>query len=207
MNLLNAGELSLLWSEIEWPLNSGNVQQNAVEFHRVISHILTQQAVVPFRLLTIFESEQSLANFAASHAADFVADLDRLSDFVQMECILFFKMARAADTSSGQAYLRQKAELRRALDDYGAKLKNVLSPVAREIRTKEVNNGLRIFCLVQRGQETAFRDSASSIAVPHGLERRISGPWPASEFLSDAVKAPQIAEPPSSQVTAQQETK
>jgi Gas vesicle synthesis protein GvpL/GvpF len=207
VNLLNTGELSLLWSEIEWPLNSGNVQQNAVEFHRVISHILAQRAVVPFRLLTVFESEQSLATFAASHAADFVTDLDRLSDFVQMECILFFKMARATDTSSGQAYLRQKAELRHALDDYGAELKNALSPVAQEIHSKEVNNGLRIFCLVQRGKEPAFRESVSSIAVPQGLERRISGPWPASEFLSDAVKAPQMAELPPSQLAAQQEPK
>jgi hypothetical protein len=196
VNLLNTGELSLLWSEIEWPLNSGNVQQNAVEFHRVISHVFAQTAVVPFRLLTVFESGQSLATFAESHAAEFVADLDRLSVFVQMECILFFKMARAADTSSGQAYLRQKAGLRHALDAAGAALKTALSPLACEVRSKEVNNGLRTFCLVQRGKEAAFRESAGSIAVLPGVERRISGPWPAAEFLSDAVKAPQMAQEP-----------
>jgi hypothetical protein len=26
--------------------------------------------------------------------------------------------------------------------------------------------------------------------VPQGLSRRLSGPWPAAEFLSEAVKSP-----------------
>lgn len=193
MKVLHSGGLSLLWSEIEWPLDSSRVQNNAVEFHHAIGHIFGQTAVAPFRLLTVFENEQSLAAFAESQAAAFVADLERLEGLAQMECVIFFKMGRPADTSSGQAYLRQKAELRRAIEQYGTALKHALAPAAREIRLKEVNNGSRIFALVPKGQESAFRDMAAGVAAPEGIERRITGPWPPSEFLSDAVKTPQIS--------------
>src|SRR4029077_1730715 len=78
--------LRLLWSEVEWPIESERMQKSAVEFHEVVHHIFRQAAVIPFRLLSVFEDEQSLAAFAAEHATAFVEDLERLKDCVQMEC-------------------------------------------------------------------------------------------------------------------------
>lgn len=190
LRVLDAEDLSILWSETEWPLPPDSIQQSAVEFHQVISHVFAQAAVIPFRLLTVFDHEESLASFAAAQARNFVADLERLKNTVQMECVIFFKPVRGPDRSSGQAYLQQKANVQRTIDDYVSAVKASLSGVAREIRAKEVNNGSRIYCLLERGQEALFRSTVEGVVVPEGLERRLSGPWPPAEFLSDAVKMP-----------------
>ena len=164
-----------------------------MEFHRVISHVFAQAAVIPFRLLTVFDHEESLASFAAAQAKNFVADLERLKNTIQMECVIFFKSARGPDRSSGQAYLQQKASMQRTIDDYVSAIKASLSAVAREIRAKGVNNGSRIYCLLERGQEALFRSTVERVEVPEGLERRTSGPWPPAEFLSDAVKGEKLS--------------
>jgi len=193
VRVLESGELNLLWSEIEWPLSSDSIQSDAVEFHRVISHIFARVAVVPFRLLTVFDTEQALAEFAATQRSAFLSDLRRLQDTVQMEFVIFFKPVRDADRSSGQAYLRQKAEVQRTIDQYSAAVRSSLAAIARDTHTREVNTGSRIFCLVERGQESHFHSTIEGVAIPAGLERRISGPWPPAEFLSDVVKAPPAA--------------
>lgn len=188
--MLESGGLDLLWSEVEWPLASESIQNDAIEFHRVITHVFSQTAVAPFRLLTVFDNVRALATFAAGVQSDFLADLERLENMVQMECVIYFKPRRDGDRSSGQAYLRQKAEVRRSIDEYSNAVKNLLASIARDIRIREVNTGNRIFCLVERGEEALFRTQVESIAIPAGLERRLSGPWPPAEFLSDSVKAP-----------------
>ena len=190
MQVLESGGLNLLWSEVEWPLSSESIQNDAVEFHRVITHVFSQTAVAPFRLLTVFDDVQALASFAASVQNDFLADLERLKNMVQMECVIYFKPVRDADRSSGQAYLRQKAEVRRSIDEYSNAVRDSLASLARDVRIREVNTGSRIFCLVGRGEEALFRSHVEGIAVPAGLERRLSGPWPPAEFLSDFVKTP-----------------
>lgn len=193
VQVLSKDGLCLIWSEVDWPLDPDAVQRNAVEFHAAVTQIFSQTIVAPFRLLTMFESRESLAEFASRNAREFLADLQRLRNTVQMECVIFFKLGRQPDTTSGQAYLRQKAELRWAVDGYVADVRRSLAPCSREVRSKEVNSGARIFCLLERGREEAFRSAAQSVAVPAGLERRLSGPWPPAEFLSPAVKMPQPA--------------
>jgi gas vesicle protein GvpL/GvpF len=191
---VQADDLCLLWSEVEWPFESASIQQSAREFHGVVSHVFSQTAVIPFRLLTVFESEQSLAGFAAEHRSEFVADLRRLKNTMQMECIVFFKTSNNhPEASSGRDYLSQKAMLQGEVREYAETVAASLSQSAREVRAEEVNNGKRIYCLLERGQEQAFRSCVEAIAVPPGLERRTSGPWPPAEFLSDPVKMPQIA--------------
>jgi len=61
------------------------------------------------------------------------------------------------------------------------------------VRVREGKNGTRIFVLVERGRESDFRQAVSVLPLPEHLSRRISGPWPAAEFLSEQVKAPEIA--------------
>jgi hypothetical protein len=57
---------------------------------------------------------------------------------------------------------------------------------------REAKSGTRIFVLVERGRENDFRQAVSAVAIPEHLSRRMSGPWPAAEFLSEQVKMPQI---------------
>ena len=195
LDVMDAGELRLLWSGVDWPLGPSAMQRNAMEFHDVVTHMFRQGAVVPFRLLSMFDDVQALSAFITQHRADFVADLERLRDFVQMECVIFFRPQReAADAASGKAYLRQKAELLRAVESYIAGVRDAVVGVSADVRTREVKLGTRIFAQVERGKEQQFRDLVHEVPVPEPLSRRIGGPWPAAEFLSAQVKAPKPAE-------------
>jgi len=194
INVLEHDRLRLLWSQVGWPFDPSALQQRAIEFHRVVHHLFGQTAVVPFRLLSLFDGHQHMTDFIARHGPGFIADLERLHNVVQMECIIFFKSPGRPDLSSGSAYLQQKAGLKRALDEFAEHLKSPLKAVSEEVRIREVNNGKRIYCRVQRGQEESFKVRIQEISVPPSLERRISGPWPASEFLSESVKMPEVAQ-------------
>jgi hypothetical protein len=193
VKVLEHDTLGLLWSEVEWPFDPSAFQQRAVEFHQAVHHLFAQTAVIPFRLLSVFDGRQSLADFAGQHGPGFIEDLERLENAVQMECIVFFKSPGRPDLSSGSAYLRQKAGLQHALEEFGGHLKKSLSAVSGDLRIREVKNGKRIYCSVQRGHEDLFRTAAHGVPLPPSLERRVSGPWPASEFLSDSVKMPEVA--------------
>jgi hypothetical protein len=193
-----SGSLRLLWSEVEWPFDPERMQQNAVEFHGVVHHIFKQTAVVPFRLLSVFEDEAAMAAFATENQEQFLEDLERLKHFVQMEFVVYpvpaqVRQGPGSDTSSGKAYLEQKAGLRRAIEGHVGAVREALDGLSQQVVVREAKSGHRIFVLVERGGEETFREKVKGIGVPEGLSRRISGPWPAAEFLSERVKAPQIS--------------
>ncbi|HEY6349804.1 MAG TPA: GvpL/GvpF family gas vesicle protein [Candidatus Angelobacter sp.] len=184
--------LGLLYSQVEWPFDDTALQRYAVEFHGVVSHMFAQGAVVPFRLLSVFEDPQALADFLVAHHAGFIVDLERLQNLVQMECVLYFA-PQAGPRPSGKEYLERKAELLRLAEEFVQSLSEALQDIGKEIRIRESKNGGRIFILVERGNEEVFRSIVQKLPVPERFARRFSGPWPAAEFLSDSVKAPQIA--------------
>ena len=191
VNEIAQGRLRLLWSQVEWPFDSAALQRNAVEFHGVVSHMFSQGAVVPFRLLSVSDDQGSLAAFVAAHQIDFVADLERLANFVQMESVIYVGREAAATGISGKAYLELKAELLRGVEGYIQRLREALNPISREIHVRESKNGSRVFALVERGNEARFHSLVQGVPVPERLSRRLSGPWPASEFLSEAVRMPE----------------
>jgi hypothetical protein len=194
VSLLAHDGLRLMWSEVEWPFAQGKLQQSAVDFHGVIEHVFRQVAVVPFRLLSVFDDPPSLEKFAAEHVAGFVADLERLRDMVQMEAIVYVIAPRVtANSDSGRAYLEQKAGMLRFAESHAAMVREAIQQVSQEVRIRQVKSGMRIFALVQRGNETQFRDMVASVPLRDGVSRRVSGPWPTAEFLSSAVKMPEIA--------------
>ena len=193
VQMLGGDRLRLLWSEVEWPFDPKQLQKHALEFHGVVHEIFRQTAVVPFRLLSIFDDLKALQAFAGEHSAAFVADLERLRDYVQMEAVVYVIAERApADASSGRAYLERKAGAQRLAGEHATALEAVLRPVSHEMRVRQVKNGSRIFALVRRGDEERFRRTVESVRLPDAVSRRVSGPWPASEFLSESVKAPQV---------------
>ena len=194
VRVLSAGGLDLLWSAVEWPFDAERMQRSAVEFHGVVHHVFGQTAVIPFRLLSVFDDEAALGAFAAEHQARFVEDLERLKRYVQMEFVVYPAPGRAQpESSSGKAYLEQKAGLVRAIEQHVGEVRDHLAELSRQAVVREARSGHRVFVLVERGREEAFREAVKSVAVPEGLSRRTSGPWPAAEFLSEQVKMPQIA--------------
>jgi Gas vesicle synthesis protein GvpL/GvpF len=191
-----AGGLRLLWSEVEWPFRAEHAQQYAVEFHGVVSHVFRQRAVVPFRLLSVFEDAATLAGFAAEHQEAFVGDLERLKDVVQMECVVYPSPAAQAargSPGSGAEYLRERAAVLGSVGRQVDELQAALRELAQEMRVREAKSGTRLFVLAERGREGQFRSIVEGVSVPEQLARRVSGPWPAAEFLSEQVRAPKMA--------------
>jgi len=185
--------LGLLWSEVEWPFDPQRMQKSAVEFHEVVHQVFKQTAVIPFRLLSVFDDQQAFAAFAAENRQRFLEDLSRLKDFVQMECVIYPKPSETSiDRSSGKAYLEQKAVALRSSEASLQATQDALAHLSREVRVREGKNGTRIFVLVDRGRENDFRQAVSAVPIPVHLSRRMSGPWPAAEFLSEQVKMPQV---------------
>lgn len=187
-------ELRLLWSEVEWPFDPQRMQKSAVEFHEVVHKVFRQTAVIPFRLLSVFEDQQAFTTFAAENCERFLQDLNRLKDVVQMECVIYpAPSQQQVDRSSGKAYLEQKAVALRSSEGFAHAMQDALAHLSREVHVREGKNGTRIFVLVERGCENDFRQAVTDVPIPSHLLRRISGPWPAAEFLSEQVKMPQIA--------------
>lgn len=194
VQVASSGELNLLWSEVEWPFDPEQMQKSALEFHGVVRQVFNQTAVIPFRLLSVFEDQQAFNAFAAENQERFLEDLERLKNFVQMECVVYPAPSRpVVDRSSGKAYLEQKAVALRSSEGFAQAMRDAVAHLSREVRVREAKNGTRIFVLVERGRENDFRQAASAVAIPEHLSRRMSGPWPAAEFLSEQVKMPQIA--------------
>ena len=197
VNVLAQERLRLLWSEVAWPFEPAGLQQKAVEFHQVIQHVFQRAAVVPFRLLSIFEDVAALEKFAAANVAAFTADLERLRNYVQMESVVYVIQQRAPEQEkSGKGYLERKAEVFRLSVDHAASIKAAVQPMSDDIQVREVKSGTRIFALVRRGEEARFREVVEAVPLPESVSRRVSGPWPAAEFLSSAVKKPHRAEQP-----------
>jgi hypothetical protein len=186
-------ELGLLWSEVKWPFDPERMQKSAVEFHEVVHKVFKQTAVIPFRLLSVFDDLQAFTAFAAENRQRFLQDLSRLKDFVQMEYVIYPKPSQTpVDRSSGKAYLQQKAVALRSSEGFVQATQDAVAHLSREVHVREGKNGTRIFVLVERGRENDFRQAVTAVPIPMHLSRRMSGPWPAAEFLSEQVKMPQI---------------
>lgn len=197
VQLMSSGGLGLLWSEVEWPFVPAQMQRNALEFHEVVRHVFNQTAVIPFRLLSVFDDQPALRAFVAENEARFFCDLERLKSFVQMECVVYPAPRQAqgtaqAGSSSGKAYLEKKAVAMRSSEGFAQAVRDAVAHLGHEVRVREGKSGTRIFVLVERGREADFRQAVSVLPLPEHLSRRISGPWPAAEFLSDQVKVPPI---------------
>jgi len=191
VKILEHGELRVLWSEVKWPYDPQAMQRHAVEFHDVVRQVFLKAAVIPFRLLSVFENEASLSAFMSANEAYFVSDLKRLASAVQMECVIYFVAGRPQPAESGTAYLREKAGLLQRIRKSAEEVTHALGSVTQDLRVREVRNGVRMFVLIERGQEKPFKAAVEAVSVPEALSRRTSGPWPAAEFLCEELRAPQ----------------
>jgi len=178
--------LRVLWSNVEWPFVPEQMQRHAVEFHDVVAQVFTSVAVAPFPLLTIFQGPRELQDFIAVRGPSIMADLDRLRDLVQMECVLYVIGDRSRAGLSGA--------MRAALAHSATQVELALAAIGAETRIREVKSGLRIFTLVRRGAEAQFHGVVNEITLPKPISRRTSGPRPAVEFLTQPLKPSPLAQ-------------
>lgn len=168
-------------------------KQMALQFHKVIAEIFDEVAVIPFRFPTILEDEPELRAYLVEQGTSQKESLRRLREFVQMEIHLLHKSSssnfgeptqteRTSETT-GTQYLRARQAKQRELADLGMDLRRSAEKFIREWRERPSAQGLRCVALIERRAVNNFKDCLANARVSADLSVRISGPWPASEFL------------------------
>ena len=180
------------------PLPASQLREAALAFHRVIDKIFHQTAIIPFRFPTLLAGEPELIAYLAEHSVEYGAALTRLRDMVQMEIRLKFKGSTSkrgvADSSgvsgaeakpSGTAYLQKISVHHEKLEVAAKELRQACLSSIRGWRQRDLSEGIRCFALVERGSVGRFQTELRTVGIEPALEARLSGPWPASQFLKE----------------------
>jgi Gas vesicle synthesis protein GvpL/GvpF len=174
---LDLESLRLFYSDFDdSALAPGVFRQSALEFHRVIASIFRQTAVVPFRFPNLLQTREELEAHLRANSHKYKSFLERTCDAVQME------IAPASTASppgveigkSGTEYLREKQQRSGAMTELSQSVLENCKELVLDSRTSDS----RVYLLVRRTAIDDFRERLSSLK-----EIRISGPWPAAEFL------------------------
>jgi Gas vesicle synthesis protein GvpL/GvpF len=158
------------------------LRASALEYHRVLREVFAATAIVPFRFPTIFASEEELTKHLEQQSEHYHRWLEQFAQVVQME-IRISHSDFPPSTASGADYLKQRQQAARMVEDFGAELKTRLSRLAKEWRERPSKHGIRAFALVERDGIAKFHSAIRDSFIPEGLQVRVSGPWPAGEFM------------------------
>lgn len=170
--------------------NSANdAKETAPAFNRVLQEILQQTTVIPFRFPTVLANTADVVIFLRENAAEYLRSLSRLRDMVQMEIRISDSPGDSAERDakpSGAEYMRQKQDrhhkLKLAAEEVTARLEQSM----REVRQRSTASGTRVYALVPRTGVESFLAQAALLKIPSGLSARVTGPWPATEFLKES---------------------
>ena len=150
-------------------------RQSALEFHRVIASIFRQTAVVPFRFPTLLNSREELEAHLRTNSQKYQSFLEKTRDAVQMEVApISPPPVESEQEKSGTEYLREKQQRSRAVKE----LSELVLGKCKELVLESKTGDSRVYLLVARGRIDALRERLKDLQ-----DIRISGPWPAAEFL------------------------
>lgn len=159
-----------------------SLRTSALEFHQVVKEVFQSTTVVPFRFPTIFENDEQLAKHMGVRSSEYNSQLEKFANCAQMELRISYSADRASP-SSGVEYLRRRQKALHEAELFESELKTALSPVSRQWRQRAGSNGVRTFALVKRERVREFEERMRGIGVRAGIDVRVTGPWPVSEFL------------------------
>ena len=181
--LLTEGELSVMYSEIAEPqqLTGDRLQGAALDFHRTVHAIFAHRAVIPFRFPTLL-SETELREHLRSQAVPYQNFLRDHANEVQMEVRLWpFNSAPLKRGTTGTEYLEGRIAGEARMLPLGDTLGGL--PGVREVRRIPSRDLTRFFALVDRKHLEEFRTKAQERFPAGNIRMRVTGPWPATEFL------------------------
>ena len=169
------------------PPDPASIKEVALEFHAVVSAIFNQAAVIPFRFPTLVSGEGELKSHLQEHAGEYLASLRHLRGLAQMEVRI--SMTRTESSrASGTEYLRDRQERQATFRDAASKVRSHTEPLLSGWRDRETKNGWRCYALVGKRQAERFAEMVRWILGLGEVELRVSGPWPATEFIAREVK-------------------
>jgi hypothetical protein len=161
---------------------------SALQFHGVVQHMFRQVAVIPFRFPTLVRDRAELEAHLQTNEQKYRESLARLQNLAQME----IRISRAKPDveaendirkQSGTDYLRERQKRQALLDATTETLKRAGSPWLKGWRVRQQADKIRCFALLHRGEKQSFEEALAGITVPADLKVRVTGPWPATEFL------------------------
>jgi hypothetical protein len=155
-------------------------RQDALDFHWTVNHVFQQGAVIPFRFPTLIPELSTLEAFIEKNGNAYAADLKRLKAFVQMEVRI--QVSSSKDLSSGTGYLKAKQKSARAIEGSVTSIQGVYPEV--EWKRRAAADQVRLFALVPRTQIDDFRNRVAEVSLDEMMTMRVSGPWPATEFIN-----------------------
>ena len=183
VSLLTEDDLSVTYSEISEPqqLSGDHLQGAALDFHNTVHAIFAHRAVIPFRFPTLL-NERELRQHLRSQAVPYRNFLREHANEVQMEVRLWpFNSARPKPATSGTEYMERLVADEARMLTWGAIPSGL--PGARDWRTRRSRDLIRLFALVDRKYLEEFRTKIKERFPAGNIRMRVSGPWPATEFL------------------------
>ncbi len=169
----------------------GSTRDTALTFHRVLQEIFIQAAIIPFRFPTTVEDEAALKSLISEHGQHYRDALQRLRDMVQMEVRITPKDLEArkdaSDTLSGTEYLRRRRARDLLLQAAAAAVRGSVDAWISAWRQRNSAQGARVFLLVERSKVAQLPSALAGAQIGPEVLVRVSGPWPATEFLDNHV--------------------
>lgn len=173
------------------PQGDRNHLRGAVlDFNRVLQALLQHVAIIPFRFPTVVADESDMSNLLRDHAAQYRESLMRLRDVVQLELNLTFAGPIPTSNGSGTQYLRARQTGHHLLADSAQNVRLALTAWIQDWRQHESSKGMRCYLLVPRASVTTVLERLKQTTIASALRARVTGPWPATEFLSTTEAAP-----------------
>ncbi len=155
-----------------------SVRKAALEFHRFVSLAFSSAAVLPFRFPTILDSEDELRDLLDEKAHSFASTLERMEGLAQFEVRILRRTDSAAQQpDDGKAMEAVRNGERSVIGKAGA--------LIRDSHRREIPRGVRLYLLAEKLMTSSLRDALKGTVVPEGVEVRLQGPWPPTEFLLD----------------------
>ncbi|HZQ22250.1 MAG TPA: GvpL/GvpF family gas vesicle protein [Terriglobales bacterium] len=163
------------------------IRDMAVTFSRVLQEIFGQAAIIPFRFPTLLTDVAEVQDLLKERGAEYRKDFSRLRDAVQMELRLTSNSSADAPHTkgSGTQYLRARQAQREMFERVARQIREATCSLVRDWRQSDLPSGLRVYALVQRALLDRFVAAMREVHISTGFHARLSGPWPATEFLEE----------------------
>jgi len=191
-------------NDIEW------LERSARAHEGVLERALDAGGVVPFRLCTVYRSEEALGQFVVEREAELLRVLDRVAGRVELGVkglVARDEPEADTDTQSGtglaymqerqrrQADARQRAQLIRTCADLAnARFKeSAIAAAMMAVRPPDDNAEEAMFLnaayLVRADDDAVVHEAAALTAdyAGQGIRFEVTGPWPAFNFVPPEV--------------------
>jgi gas vesicle protein GvpL/GvpF len=215
LQLVEEGDLAAICGEVplaefgEEPLRSNLedrawLERTAREHEQVLDRALGTGTVIPFRIATLYESEEGLHEFLRERHDDLAQLLERLDGKVELGVKAYLDNARqgAVEEESGASYLRRRQAEEAAAREADAfaigcaqTSHERLSAVALDARANRAQSPelsgrsdrmlLNGAYLVPRG-ETSLESAVQELRSRYGergVTYEVTGPWPPYNFV------------------------